>query len=133
LANIADNTSAQIEPSHVRGAFYSVLDALDVAAPKTVSTKTANYTATAADDGVRFVFNSATAVTLTLPNSLPVAWECSILQLGAGQVTVVVTGGTLTARDNHTKTGIQNAQAHLWVYANAGTAPQVAFSGDTTT
>lgn len=98
-----------------------------------VLTKTANYTATASDNRRRIVFNAASAVTLTLPSSLAVGWECLIFQLGAGQVAVAVsgTGAALRSHNNHTKTGGQYAQAYLWCYANAGTAPQVALSGDT--
>jgi hypothetical protein len=46
-------------------------------------------------------------------------------------VTVAVPGGLLLSRDSHTKTAGAGAQAYMWVYANAGSAPQVAFSGDT--
>jgi hypothetical protein len=96
-----------------------------------LSAKTASYTATAADDKSRITFNSATAVTFTLPATLPAGWECSILQLGVGQVTVAVTGGALNARGGHTKLFGQYSSGYLMVYANAGSAPQVAFSGDT--
>lgn len=96
-----------------------------------LSAKTASYTATAADDKSRITFNSATAVTFTLPATLPAGWECSILQLGVGQVTVTVTGGALNARGGHTKLFGQYSSGYLMVYANAGSAPQVAFSGDT--
>ena len=54
-----------------------------------------------------------------------------IAQLGAGAVTIVATGGAIKSENSYTKTGGQYASAYLMVYANAGTAPQVAFSGDT--
>lgn len=109
-------------------------DFIDTVEERTIQqilNKTASYTATVSDNLRHIVFNSATAVTLTLPNSLPAGWECSVLQLGAGQVTVAVTGGNLRSRDSHTKTAGQYAQVYMVVYANAGTSPQVAFSGDT--
>ena len=96
-----------------------------------LSAKTASYTAVTGDDKKRITFNSATAVTFTLPASLPAGWECTILQLGLGQVTVAVTGGALNARGGHTKLFGQYSSGYLVVYANAGSAPQVAFSGDT--
>lgn len=111
---------------------WDVLDTLEDFTTQEVLTKTANYTAVLADNRRRIVFNSASGVTLTLPNNLPVGWELSVFQLGAGAITVTVTGGNLRARSDHNKTAGQYAQAYMWVYANAGTAPQVAFSGDTT-
>lgn len=89
------------------------------------------YTATLADNRRRITFNNASAITFTIPSSLPVGWECSIIQIGAGQVTISVTGGNLRHPDSHIKTQKQYAQAYLWVYANAGSAPQVGFTGDT--
>jgi hypothetical protein len=110
---------------------YDLLDTLGDFTTQEVLTKTASYTATAADNRRRIVFNSATAVTFTLPNSLSVGWECVIMQLGAGAVTVSVTGGNLRHLSSHTKTGGVYAQAYMFVYQNAGTSPQVAFSGQT--
>lgn len=110
---------------------HDIVDTMEDRTTQDVLTKTANYPATTADNRRRFVFNSATNVTLTIPNNVPVGWECSILQLGAGQVIVSVTGGNLRAHNNHTRTSAQYAQAYLWCYANAGTAPQIAMSGDT--
>lgn len=89
------------------------------------------YTAALTDNRRRITFDNAAAITFTIPNNVPVGWECLIMQLGAGQVTVAVTGGALRSRDSHTKTAGQYAQAYMWCYANAGTAPQIAFSGDT--
>lgn len=124
---LKDNTTGDIEPVDIR----DIVDTLEDLTSQAVLTKTANYTAAVADNRRRIVFNSASAVTLTLPNNLPVGWECAVLQLGAGQVTIAVTGGSLLSRDTHNKTYGQYAQIYLWVHANAGTAPQVALSGDT--
>jgi hypothetical protein len=106
---------------------------LEVTVSSPISVKTANYTATAADDKRRITFNSPTPVTFTLPATLVAGWECSILQLGEGQVTVAVsgTGAALNARGGHTKLFGQFSSGYLMVYENAGAAPQVAFSGDT--
>lgn len=89
------------------------------------------YTALLTDNRRRITLNNAASITFTIPNSVPVGWECSILQLGAGVVTVAVTGGSLRHLENNTKTAGQYAQAYLYCYANAGTAPQIAFSGQT--
>jgi hypothetical protein len=111
---------------------HDLIDTMEDFTSQQVLTKTASYTATIADNRRRIVFNSAAGVTLTLPNNLPVGWELAIVQIGSGAVTVEVTGGNLRARSNHNKTAGLYAQAYMWVYANAGTLPQVAFSGDTT-
>lgn len=112
---------------------YDILDTMEDFTSQQVLAKTASYTAVAADNRRRITFNSATAVTLTLPNSLPVGWECVIMQLGAGAVTVSVPDGNLRHMNTHVKTGGLYAQAYLFVYANAGSAPEVAFSGQTST
>ncbi len=110
---------------------YDLLDTLEDRTSQAVLVKTGSYTATASDNRRRIVFNSASAVTLTLPNSLAVGWECVILQVGAGAVTVAVTGGSLRHVSSHTKTGGAYSSAYVFVYENAGTSPQVAFSGQT--
>lgn len=89
------------------------------------------YTALLTDNRRRITFNNAASVTFTIPNNVPAGWECMIMQLGAGQVTVAVTGGNLRHEDGHTKTSKQYAVAYLWCYANAGTAPQISFTGGT--
>ena len=78
-----------------------------------------------------FTYDNAATGTLTIPNNLPVGFEFSIAQIGAGQATVVVTGGSLRHPDSHTKTSKQWAMVYCKVYANAGTSPQVLFTGET--
>ena len=110
---------------------HDLIDTVGDFTTQEVLTRTASYTATAADNRRRILFNSATAVTFTLPNTLPVGWECVIMQIGTGAVTVAVTGGNLRHLNGHTKTGGIYAQAYMFVYQNAGTAPQVGLSGQT--
>jgi hypothetical protein len=110
---------------------HDIVDTLEDRTSQEVITKTANYTAVLTDNRRRLVFNAASGVTFTIPNSVPVGWEVIILQIGAGQVTVAVTDGTLLHRSSHTKLAGTGSMAHLFCYANAGTAPQVAFFGDT--
>ena len=121
------NVPAAITAADIRNLIDSVADW----ASQEVLTKTAGYSATVGDNRRRIVFDSATAVTFILPATLPVGWECSILQKGAGQVMTQVTGGAILSRESHTRTAGIGSQAYMWVYANAGTSPQVAFSGDT--
>lgn len=126
--NMPVNTAGAISAQDIN----DLIDTTEDRTTQEVATRTANYTAVAGDNRRRIVFNSASAVTFTLPNNLPVGWECSILQIGAGQVTVAVaSGGALRHPDSHTKLSKQYAQGYVWVYANTGTAAQVAFTGDT--
>src|ERR1700722_13346737 len=57
---------------------------------------TGNYTAVAADCGVIQVFNSATAVTLTLPAAAPfLKWTLPVQNVGAGVLTINRNGLTI--------------------------------------
>jgi hypothetical protein len=111
---------------------WDLLDTLEELTTQRVSAKTATYTAVVADNRTFFTMNVASANTFTVPAAAPAGWECAVMQLGAGQTTIAVGGtGALKHPDNHTKTSKANAVVYLKVYANAGTAPQVAFTGDT--
>lgn len=58
-----------------------------------VSAKTANYLATASDNGQLLVFNSASAVTLTLPAAPPTTkWRIHVQNIGAGALTISPNG-----------------------------------------
>ncbi len=60
--------------------------------------KTASYTAVAADDKVLLSFNSATAVTLTLPGTPPSpTWSIFVENIGAGALTVSPNGKQIDA------------------------------------
>lgn len=111
---------------------HDIVDTMEDRTTQTVVTQTGTtYTAALTDNRRRITFSNAAATTFTIPNNVPVGWECLILQLGAGAVSIVVTGGNLRHLDAHTKTAGLYAQAYLFCYANAGTAPQIALSGQT--
>jgi hypothetical protein len=74
------------------------------------SAKTASYTATAADCGKLLVFNSASALTLTLPAAAPFAqWNISVQNVGSG-VLAISRNGLL----------IDTAAANLTLNQNSG-------------
>ena len=66
------------------------------------------YTLTSADNGKILTLNNASAITLTIP-TLFAGFNCMIVQLGAGQVTLSASGTTITNRSGFTKTGGANA------------------------
>lgn len=67
------------------------------------------YTITAADNGKIITMNNASAITLTVPNTLFAGFNCMVVQLGAGQVTLSGSGVTISNRSGFTKTGGANA------------------------
>ncbi len=58
-----------------------------------VVNKTADYTISLGESGAVITFNSATPVTLTIPVGLPIGYNISVYQIGAGQVTIVGAAG----------------------------------------
>ena len=100
-------------------------------APVTTQAGT-TYTLVASDSGSTIRFTNGSAITVTLPNSLPAGFNVWILQEGAGQVTFTAAGGaTLLNRQSYTKTGGQYAMISLIVKDNAGSAANFVLAGDT--
>jgi hypothetical protein len=73
-----------------------------------VNIQTSNYTLTSSDNGNIVIMNSATAVTLTVPATLPAGFVVQIIQKGAGQVSVVGSGATINSA-NGLKTRVTNS------------------------
>jgi hypothetical protein len=65
-----------------------------------------NYPLTAADNGRIIQSTSASAITVTIPTGLPTGFNCTIVQMGAGQITF---SGTYLNRTGFTKTASQYA------------------------
>jgi hypothetical protein len=85
------------------------------------------------DNGTCIRCTSGSAVTVTLPNNLPVNYNVMIIQAGTGQVQVQpASGATIANRQSHTKTAGQHAVICLIVTANSGgAAANYNLSGDT--
>lgn len=110
----------------------NIVDTMESVSTQAVSAKTASYAAATTDNLLFFTMNVATANTFTVPSTAAVGWECVVMQIGTGQTTIAVGGtGALRHREAHTKIAGQYGIVYLKVYSNAGTAPQVAFTGDT--
>jgi hypothetical protein len=71
-----------------------------------VATISAGYNLTAADNGRIIQSTSASAITVTIPTGLPTGFNCTIVQMGAGQITF---SGTYLNRTGFTKTASQYA------------------------
>lgn len=92
------------------------------------------YTLAATDNGGIVEVSNASAITLTLPNSLPVGFNCMIVQTGAGQITwSTASGATFTVYPStHTKTAGTGAMISLYVSSNSsGTAAAYILGGGT--
>ena len=83
------------------------------------------YTLAQSDSGKIVELNNASAITVTLPNSLT-HFCCRIVQTGAGQVTLSpASGATLHNKSSWTKTSGQWAELDLYVTSNSGGAAAV--------
>lgn len=73
----------------------------------------ASYSLQISDNGSIVYFTNGSAIALTVPSGLGVAFECGIVQGGAGQVTITGSGATISNRQSFTKTAGQYALVSL--------------------
>ena len=83
-----------------------------------ISAKTASYSLVAGDNGKIITMNVASANTLTVPASLAVGFNCTIIQLGAGQTTITASGTTLNSLSGFLKISAQHGSASLISYVS---------------
>jgi hypothetical protein len=83
-----------------------------------ISAKTASYSLVAGDNGTVITMNVATANTLTVPASLAVGFNCTIIQIGAGQTTITASGTTLNSVSSFLKISAQHGSASIISYAS---------------
>ena len=83
-----------------------------------IQAKTASYSLVAADNGKIITMNVATANTLTVPESLDVGFNCTIIQLGAGQTTITASGTTLNSYQGYLKISGQHGSASIVSYTS---------------
>jgi hypothetical protein len=62
--------------------------------------------------------NVASANTLTVPASLAVGFNCTIIQIGAGQTTITASGTTLNSVSAFLKISAQHGSASIISYAS---------------
>jgi hypothetical protein len=66
------------------------------------NSKSASFTLAAADNNKVFLITSASAVTVTVPSTLPVGFSCQIIQGGAGTLSFAGSGVTLNSANGLT-------------------------------
>ena len=89
------------------------------------------YAFVEADSGTLVILNNASAITATIPSGISVGWHCQVVQLGAGQVTLVATGGNVRNRQTQTAMAGQYAACTVVCVSNTGVAPEIVLVGDT--
>lgn len=92
------------------------------------------YTFAATDCGTEVDFTNGSAITATVPATLPAGCNISVLQVGAGKVSVngsAVTPATLHSAHSYTGTSAQWAIVGINIYANSGGSSAIAIlTGD---
>lgn len=83
-----------------------------------IQAKTASYTLVTADNGKVITMNVATANTLTVPASLAVGFNCTIIQIGAGATTISASGTTLNSVSAFLKISAQHGSASIISYSS---------------
>jgi hypothetical protein len=76
------------------------------------------YTLVAADNGKIITLSNASTITVTVPSGLGAGFNCTLVQLGAGQVGFAVSGATVNNRQSHTKIAGQYGRVTLEAYAS---------------
>lgn len=69
-----------------------------------VASISANYSISSADNGKVIQCTSSSAITITIPTGLPTGFNCTVVQMGAGQITF---SGTYLNRTGFTKSASQ--------------------------
>lgn len=69
-----------------------------------VASIAANYSITSSDNGKVIQSTTASAITVTIPTGLPTGFNCTVVQMGAGQITF---SGTYLNRGGFTKSASQ--------------------------
>lgn len=73
------------------------------------ASKGSSFSVTAADNNKLFLISSSTAVTVTIPNTLPVGFSCQFIQTGSGTITLAGSGFTLNSANGLTSRSINSA------------------------
>ena len=100
-------TAAELDADLVAADAYTNTSASVVALTGT------SHSLSAAHNGKTVTLTNAAAITLTVPNTLPVGFSCLLVQGGAGQVTVTPGSGVTFWARNGAKLGGNKAAAAL--------------------
>ena len=83
-----------------------------------IKAKTASHTLVGGDNGRVITMNVATANTLTVPSGLAEGFNCTVIQIGAGQTTITASSTTLNSVSSFLKISAQHGSASIISYAS---------------
>lgn len=125
-ADGADGSDATVTDTAIAAALgFTPANVTDVLNSQTGTT----YTLDASDNGKVVELNNAAAITVTVPNSLAVGFNCILSQTGAGLVTVVAGSGATVNAFGGLKSPGQWGEMSLRVRANSGGSSALAVLG----
>jgi hypothetical protein len=75
------------------------------------------YTLLTSDNGKVITLSNASAITVTVPAGLGQGFSCMLMQIGAGQVTLVASSTTINSFGSLLSLAGQHASATLFAYA----------------
>ena len=81
-----------------------------------INAQTASYGLTGSDNGKIVTMNVTSANNLTVPAGLPIGFNCTAIQLGAGQTTILASGVTLNSYQGYLKISGQHGSASIVSY-----------------
>jgi len=102
---------------------------------KAINNQGDDYTLTIDDMNKCVIIDSASAEVITLPEDLPIGFECDVVRLNTGTVTFNADGGaSFVAKTSHDEVGPRYGRVKVLVIANSGGSSAVyLIIGDTTT
>ena len=83
-----------------------------------INAQTGSYSLVAGDNGKIVTMNVGSGNTLTVPASLAVGFNCTVIQLGAGQTTILASGVTLNSYQSALKISGQHGSASIISYTS---------------
>ena len=83
-----------------------------------INAQIGSYTLVAGDNGKIVTMNVGSANNLTVPASLAVGFNCTVIQLGAGQTTILASGTTLNSYQGYLKISGQHGSASIVGYTS---------------
>ena len=83
-----------------------------------INGQTGSYSLVAGDNGKIVTMNVASANNLTVPASLAVGFNCTVIQLGAGQTTILASSTTLNSYQGYLKISGQHGSASIVGYTS---------------
>lgn len=131
-ANINSDANARLLISYIRQGSYLYVAFLanDLSLPRiaeiNAQTGTA-YTLLSSDNGKIITLSNASAITVTVPSGLGEGFNCTLIQLGVGTVSVSESSTTINNRNSHTSIAGQYSSATLLAYSSN----TFLFQGDT--